>query len=167
MAEYERRRRNEYIAELAHFGFPSQHNKDTVGTNQYYNAFEEIKSMLKGETPLNLSRAVFIIENTYYGNALNYANYQNFIIQKVQICQQQIKKERLNPNDNLVKNMMIFRLLSDTIKYKSTNKEQLQTSYPILYDYEDYKSEKNYDSHFVTKLMRSGEGNAFPCLCTI
>jgi hypothetical protein len=54
--------------------------------------------------------------------------------------------------------MMLFRLISDTLTLKPQGKERTVTHLPVKYDLDDYKSEKNFDSHFVTKLMRSGSG---------
>jgi len=114
--------------------------------------------MLKGEKPLNLGRAVFLVENAFYENSMDYSDYQKTIKDKVRLCNQKIQEEKLDRNNNLVKNMMLFRLISDTLKFKKTGTKAYSTHLPIKYDYDDYQSEKYYDSHFVTKLMRSGVG---------
>lgn len=126
------------------------------GTSYFYDAFDEIHQMLKGEIPLNLRRAVFLVENAYYGDSVKYSDYENFIKNKVALCNAKIKEEKLDPNDNLVKNITIYRLLTDTLKIKSG--EKTIQSYPVSYNYDDYSSEKNYDSHFVMKLMQSSIG---------
>jgi len=141
---------------LATKGFPSQSYQD--GTASYYKAFDEINNMLDGKQPLNLGRAVFLVENAYYNNTLNYDVYQKNLNDQVQICNQKIREEKLNGDNNLVKNMMLFRLISDTLKIKTKGTERTITHLPIKYDLDDYKSEKHFDSHFVTKLMRSGSG---------
>ncbi|MDR1554293.1 MAG: hypothetical protein LBS69_12665 [Prevotellaceae bacterium] len=146
---------------LINTGFPSQSYKDPKGTEFFYQAFEEISAMLKGEKSLNLGRTVFLVENAFYGNALNYSDYQNFLKRKVQFYNQKIKEEKLNGNDNLVKNMMLFRLISDTLKFKNTGIEKTLTHLPVKYDYDDYNSKNSYDSHFVTKLMRTGIGQCY------
>jgi len=73
--------------------------------------------MLKNEKPLNLGRIVFVIENAFYGNIMNYTEYQDFIKSKVALCNRKIAEEKLNAKDNLVKNMMLFRLISDTLRF--------------------------------------------------
>jgi hypothetical protein len=151
-------RRQSAILTLAGSGFSSQSYIDPEGAKHFYQAFDEINAMLKKEKALNLGRAVFLVENAFYGNSLDYSEYQDFIKQKIQLCNQKIKEEKLNGNNNLVKNMMLFRLISDTLKIKSTGTERQLTHLPIKYDYEDYQSKQHYDSHFVTKLMRSGTG---------
>lgn len=141
---------------LATKGFPSQAYQE--GTSYYYQAFDEINNMLQGKQPLNLGRAIFLVENAYYNNSLNYADYQKNLNEQVKICNQKIKEEKLNKDNNLVKNMMLFRLISDTLKIRPIGTERTIAHLPIKYDLDDYKSEKHFDSHFVTKLMRSGSG---------
>jgi len=144
------------IQMLATKGFPSQSYQD--GTAFYYKAFDEINNMLEGKQPLNLGRAIFLVENAYYSNTLNYDDYQKTIADQIKLCNKKIREDKLNKDNNLVKNMMLFRLISDTLKIKPVGAEKPITHYPIKYDLDDYKSEKYYDSHFVTKLIRSGSG---------
>jgi len=144
---------------LATKGFPSQSYQD--GTANYYKAFDEINNMLEGNQPLNLGRVVFLVENAYYNNTLNYDDYQKGLSDQIKICDEKIREDKLNREDNLVKNMMLFRLISDTLKIKKGGSEKPITHFPIKYDLDDYKSEKHFDSHFVTKLMRSGIGQCY------
>ena len=154
-------RRQATIKMLIDSGFPSQAYQNPEDAKHFYQAFNEIDSMLKGEKPLNLGRAVFLVENAYYGNTLNYSEYQNFINHKVALCKQKIKDEKLDGNNNLVKDMMLFRLIADTLKFKNKGTEITLTHLPIKYDYDDYSSKQHYDSHFVTKLMKSGVGQCY------
>jgi hypothetical protein len=144
---------------LATTGFPSLSSME--GTSNYYQSFTEINDMLQGKQPLSLGRAVFLVENSYYGNTLKYTDFQTALNDKIWLCNQKIKEDKLDANNDLVKNMMLFRLISDTLKIKPTGTEKAITNYPIKYDLDDYKSETNYDSHFVTKLMKSGKGQCY------
>jgi hypothetical protein len=150
--------RQSAIQMLTKNGFSSQSYIDPEGAKHFHQAFDEISAMLKKEKALNLGRAVFLVENAFYGNSLDYSEYQDFIKHKIQLCNQKIREEKLNGNNGLVKNMMLFRLIADTLKIKSTGTEKQLTHLPIKYDYDDYHSKQHYDSHFVTKLMRSGTG---------
>lgn len=147
------------IEMLAEKGFPSQSQQK--GTSNYYQAFDEISSMLQGKEPLDLGRAVFVVENAYYDNRLDYTDFQRDLKDKIWICNQKIKEEKLDAGNDMVKNMMLFRLISDTLKIKPAGREKAITHLPIKYDYDDYKSETNFVSHFVTKLMRSGTGQCY------
>lgn len=147
------------IQMLSTKGFPSQSYQE--GTANYYSAFNEINNMLEGKQPLSLGRAVFLVENAYYNNTLSYDNFQKNIDDQLQFCNEKIREDKLDPNNNLVKNMMLFRLVSDTLKIKPKGTERTITHLPIKYDLDDYKSEKNFDSHFVSKLMKSGSGQCY------
>ncbi len=134
------------------------------GTEHFYNAYSEIDQMLSGEIPMNLSRAIFIVENAYYEGQLDYNDFRNAITGHVELCRLKIQEENLDPNDDLTKNLMLFRYITDTLEIKVKGLEKPLQTLPVRYDYEDFKSEKNYDSHFVTKLMRTHEGqcNSMP-----
>ncbi|MDR1112697.1 MAG: hypothetical protein LBL18_02910 [Bacteroidales bacterium] len=159
--ERQKAERANAINELLEHGFPSWSLQDSVGTSFFHQAFEEISQMLAGENELNLARAVFLIENAACGNTLNYADYQNFIKHKADLCRQKIKENRWNPNNNIIKNMMLFRLLTDTLKFKNAKMEQSGIHLPIRYNYDDFNSKKYKNSHFVTRLMQSGEGQCY------
>lgn len=140
-------------------GFPMQsHN---AGTEHYYKAFEEIVGMLNNDKPISLSRAIFLVENAYYNNIYNYDDYRAGIEEALNICDQKIQEEQLDKDDNVAKNMMIFRFISDTLTWKDKNSGRNIYHYPIKYNYEDYDSQTNYDSHFVTKLMQTGKGQCY------
>ncbi|MDR1346860.1 MAG: hypothetical protein LBJ63_00280 [Prevotellaceae bacterium] len=155
---YEMMQRREAIEILTERGFMSQSDLDPKGTGYFYAAFDEINAMLKGEKPLSLERTVFLVENAFYNNSLDYSEYKKFIRQKTDLCERKIGEEKLNRNNNMVKNMMLFRLISDTLLFKNSATESTQIHLPVKYDYDDYNSKVSYDSHFVTKLMRTGIG---------
>jgi hypothetical protein len=146
----------EAVQKLITEGFPSKQHM--AGAPIYYDVLDEITSMLEGKQPVDLGRAVFLVENAFYENSMNYEDYQKFIDEKVKLCNDKIREEKLDKKNNLVKNMMLFRLISDTLEIKPKGYEKTIKHYPIKYDLVDYKSEQHYDSHFVTKLMESGYG---------
>ena len=146
------------IKQLINNGFPSQSYQDSEGKAHFYNAFEEINSMLKGEKPLNLGRAVFLVENAFLGNSLDYSAYQGFINNKVQLCNRKITEEKLNPSNNMVKNMMLFRLISDTLTFKNSSSEGTAMHLPVTYDYEGYDYRNHYGTQFVNYLMQNNIG---------
>ena len=146
--------RHTNIQMLTKYGFPMQSGYE--GTAAFYSAFDEINNMLNGSQELNLGRAVFLTENAWHNNKYDYNNYQKGIKSSVDFCNQKIKEEKLDGNDKLVKNMMLFRFIADTLKVK--DKTKAQTHYPVKYNYEDYDSHISYDSHFVTTLMQTGIG---------
>ncbi len=144
------------IMMLTKHGFPMQ--SDHEGTSAFYSAFDEINNMLNGSESLNLGRAVFLVENAWHNNKYDYSEYKSSIKAGVDFCNQKIEEEKLDRNDNLVKNMMLFRYVADTLKVKDKSTGKEQTHYPVKYNYEDYDSHISYDSHFVTTLMQTGKG---------
>lgn len=142
------------IKMLIESGFPSQ--SDIHNTSCFQKAFNEIESMLKGNQPLNLGKAVFLAENAYYGDSIDYTDYQRAIKAKVEFCKAKIREEKMDGQNNVVKCMMLFSALTDTLKLKSNGRTL--TSFPLKYNLDDYQSRISYDSHFVTKLMKTGMG---------
>ena len=142
-------------------GFPSPRNVDSLGIGYFHNAFAEIDSMLSGTKELNLARSIFLVENAFYGNTLNYSDYQSFIKRKVEFCNRIMKESKQDANDNLVKNLAIFRLLTETVPFKNSKREKTEYHLPIQYDYDDYQSKEHHDSHFITKLMASNVGQCY------
>lgn len=149
-------RRQAEIQTLLTGKFPYQ--SADIGTSHYHNAFNELKSMLDGDTILHLGRAIFLVENAYYGNIHNFKDFQNAIKGGAELCKMKIEDEKLDGIDNLTKNMMIFRFISDTLEWRDKATKKKMYHYPVKYDYDDYKSEINFDSHFVSSLMRNGKG---------
>lgn len=144
------------ILMLTKYGFPMQ--SEYEGTDAFYTAFDEISNMLNGQDTPNLGRAVFLVENAWHNNKYDYNGYRNSIKEGAGFCNQKIKEENLDKDDNLVKNMMLFRFIADTLKVKDKATGKVQTHYPIRYNYEDYESKISYDSHFVTTLIQTGTG---------
>ena len=159
--QYQQYDKRSAVQSLLIKGFSSLANIDSLGTSYFYNAFAEIDSMLKGQKELNLARSVFLVENAFYGNRLNYTDYQNFIKRKSGFCNRIIKESKQNPNDNLAKNMAIFRLLTEKVPFKNNIKERTEYHLPLEYDYYDYQSKEHFDSHFITKLMASNMGQCY------
>jgi hypothetical protein len=161
MLEYEayendKRQRSEVAKILTERGFLSLEAEE--GTASYYSAFEELLRMLEGGQALSLERAVFLVENAYYDNAIPYENYQAGLSQSIGFCNIKAAEDKLDMTDNMAKNLMVFRYITDTLEIKDKQTNRTLVHHPIQYDYDDYQSLKSYDSHFVTKLMRTGKG---------
>jgi hypothetical protein len=146
--------------ELTYNGFPSQ--KGVSGTEHFYAAYQEIKGMLEDSIPLNLGRAVFLTENAYLNNAMDYQKYQADINQRAQYCQWLMSKMRLDANDNLAQNMAIYSLMTDTLNIPRIGKEgKTLTLYPVRYNLDDFDSHQQFTSHFITTLMATNLGNCY------
>ncbi len=161
--EIQRRRIKENELEyLLNYGFPSMSHHP--GTRQFYEAFNEIESMLAGTIPLNIGRAVFLVENAYYQGRLDYNDFRQAVKQRADIYYMILEQEEIEQEDKFAKNLLLFKYLTDTMELAVQGMETALCTYPLQYDYDDYKSELYYDSHFVTKLMRTniGQCNSMP-----
>lgn len=126
-----------------------------VQTN-YRNAFDKMKSMLEGNTPMSLKQAVFEVEHAY-NNTFTYEQYDSAIQRYVEIVKLKMAYDKTDVNSPTT-NVAIAQVLSDTISLKKGYNEQEITSYPISYDFEDGWGEKEWNKQFVSKLLFTGKG---------
>ena len=121
-------------------------------TENYYSAYDELLNMTTGKTPIDIGKAVFLVENAYNDNKGSYNEFNTALNQIVQLCNDYIDHKGYDKNSNLTKNMVLFRFLSDTIVWKGT------AHFPISYDFDDYMGHKDWRKMFVTKLLKTGSG---------
>lgn len=150
----------------------------------FYSAKNEIEAMLKGDKPLDYERAVFLTENSYYGNSLNYRNFKGFLDLYSKLALELSKdftlivdpSENRNPlvsKDSLAQNIYrtsinnaLFHLLTDTNVIELKNKKV--TVAPFYYSYSDPLASKNWKYSQVSNLYldhsRQGNCNALTTL---
>lgn|SRR5690554_14772 len=130
-------------------------------TRDYYNnAFVELERMLEGNKQLSFKRAVFLTENAYFEDSLNYGNFNLRIQSLAEICAVWMKSNKLinyNQSDSsmIQRNGAIFTLMKDTI-YLVDN---FPFHTPFQYDFNDFLGEENWSNQFVTKLLFTSSGN--------
>ncbi|MDR0823785.1 MAG: hypothetical protein LBN74_01730 [Prevotella sp.] len=139
------------------------------GTEYYYRTAEKLLNMLNGQTALNLKDAVFSVENAYFEGMLDRAIYERNISQMVTIARLKAKQDGYNWNNPDTKNIMLFRVMSDTLNFKFPLHEHFSTSFPMQYDFDDFRGEKDHSKLFVTKLLTShtGQCHSLPLLYLI
>ncbi len=139
------------------------------GTEYYQNALDELSKMLRGEVPLNLKDAVFTVENAYFENRLDYSKFNKAINELSEIARLKTMQDKYNWNHPLTKNIMLFRVMADTLEIKSPQRETSIVSYPMQYDFEDSFGEEDWASMFVSKLLatRFGQCHSLPLLYLI
>lgn len=140
---------------------------DTAQSASYYKqAYQEIVSMIYQGKP-SLKRAVFLTENAYYENTLNYQTFENQISDITKFCKARLKEKKLNSGNALSVNMMLHQYFSDTIYYKIRSGKSVH--YPYTYDFQDYMGKNDWTKMFVTKLLdkRSGQCHSMPLLYCI
>ena len=70
--------------------YPSEKVKEN-----YSAAFNELNNMLNGNAPLSFKRAVYVTENSFYQDKLDYREYCNSIDDIVSLCRALIKNRKL------------------------------------------------------------------------
>lgn len=124
----------------------------------FLQASAEIKDMLEGKKEVSIKRAVFLGENAYFDNKMDYRKFEEEIRHLKNICYLKMQEEGLSREDNLAKVMMIFRVITDEVSVKEPGSEKQLTHYPMKYDFEDYAGKKDHSQTFVTKLLATNKG---------
>ena len=118
--------------------------------NKYYNlAFQEINQMLLNKIPMDFKRAVFLVEWAYSGGELDYTEFCN-----------QIDKIAKDLNKFVAaKGISTYKTAGNYALFEFFTKPHKMNNYkPYTYDFEDFYGEKDHRSMFVTKLLKTHEG---------
>lgn len=135
--------KKEYYAKIntlesSGYNLPSLSSKS--GTNAYYDAYSKL-SAIDSEN-YSLTEANFIVENAYYGNKLNFSQFKSGISKTANQLLQKMKSEKLDTDDNTMKNISLFKHFSKSFKY----------------DFDDYMGKKDWSKMFASKLLKTGTG---------
>lgn len=155
------------IASLLLFLFLSISNCFTQTTHSksveenYRKVFAELTEMIHDKKELSFKRAVFITENVYLDNKLNYKDFCKTIQNYVELSELIASKNELlyNKSDKIsvAKYASVFTLMTDTVVI------QIDTitfkHLPLSYDFNDFAGKKYWTNMFVTKLLTNRNGN--------
>jgi len=152
IARIEKERR-EQAAFNAHF--------EATNKPLYEAAHQALTEMLDGRRKVNLSLAVFIVENTYTNNQLDYAAFKSQLDELVGICRQ-LAGPNARPSAHF---LALHRLMTDTIAVSYAGKS-VGRHLPYQYDFEDFWGRKDLSKLFVSKLLQtnSGQCHSMPLL---
>jgi len=140
---------------------PTQTTISSIDTQGYYaGAYERLKSMLEGKLPLSFKNAVFITENAWYDNQLEYLSFSSYISSLVFVCEEWNKSNPLKDyyekdREQVSLSRSIYAVMTDTMR--DVNKEVICV--PYKYDFNDCFAKENWTNMFVTKLMVTHKGN--------
>jgi len=139
------------------------------GTEYYQNALEKLSGMLRGESPLNLENAVFMVENAYFENQMKYSDFNNAINRLAETAKLKTMQDGYNWKNPITKNIMLFRTMADTLEIKVPQRETSVVSYPMQYDFEDFYGRDDWSKMFVSKLLvtHKGQCHSLPLLYLI
>jgi len=152
-----------------------------ASTQHFQQAFEEISAMLEGKQPLDFERAVFITENAYRDNSLNYEAFKAALDVHSVIIEQFIKandgydwKQFVRGNMGIAPDMeveakeryrkalanyAIFTYLTDTLTVKLGGQEFLHL--PYTYSNDDPFGTADWKNSQTMNLLETQKGNCY------
>lgn len=128
----------------------------------YRQAFAELKTM--DPDSFSISKAVLIVENAFFDGNMRIDRYIERLKNYGEAVRQTLKKEGLDPNDDLALNYGIQKLYQQPVTYYDRKVKKTITLPPFKYDFKDYQGEESYFQVFVTKMMtmQSGQCHSMP-----
>lgn len=117
----------------------------------YYAAYDKI---IVSDSLHSLKDNIFVIENAYFDNNLNKADFDKTIDNCQEFIISAMKERGYDLKSNTAKNYMLFQFFSETLHLKNSKQKHL----PFKYDFEDYAGVQDYSKMFVTKLLQTGSG---------
>lgn len=140
----------DYPTNSINYNFPSHSN--IAGTKYYEDVYN--KMLVLDETNFSVKEVNFDIENAFFENKQDKAEFDKIIKQTGEFLIAKMKELNYDLNSNSAKNYMLFQYFSETLQLKG-----FKTKYfPLKYDFEDYRGDKDWSKMFVTKLLRTGTG---------
>ena len=121
------------------------------GAEYYHTAYDRI---IASDSVFSVKDNVFTVENAYYGNVLDKAEFDKIIENCRVFLLSAIKERGYDLNSNTAKNYMLFQFFSETLQLNNSKQKHL----PFKYDFEDYTGVHDYSKMFVTKLLQNGSG---------
>ena len=133
-------------------------------TNAYRVAYEKLMQM--NPDSFSLSEAVFTVENAFFDSKMAVKNHAAELKRMADVVRQQLKREGLDPKDDMALNYGIQKLFQKQMPYYDKKLKRTITIKPYTYDFKDFRGEENYYNLFVTKMMvtKSGQCHSMPLL---
>ncbi|PKV50835.1 hypothetical protein ATE84_2902 [Aquimarina sp. MAR_2010_214] len=143
------------------YRLPSKGNK--TGADTYRSALAKLQHM--SDRSFSIKKATFIVENAFFENKKNYAEFDKTIEQTGDFLRTKMQELGYDDSNNLAKNFLLFQFFSDTLAIESKQLKHL----PLAYDFEDYMGKDDWTKMFVSKLLETGKGqcNSLPQLYLI
>lgn len=154
---------NEINTSIRNNGHYESENYKTDLQN-YQNAFQKLKDMLEGKAPLSIADALYIEESAYGDLQLSYKEYKQNIAQSADFIKKWMLQNKLNPSNSEAVHLAIQKFMGDELSITILKPDQKndgslkQTHKPFMYDYIDYRGEKDLHNYFVTKTLATGTG---------
>jgi len=128
---------------------------------RYQSAFNTIVNLADANERGDFKKAVYTVENTYWGNSIDQNKFNDIITRMATICNAWVKANKVpysfEDSANFSANLSIFKILKDTIKLSVDG--SAFTLLPFEYDFDDYAGKDDWSKMFVTKLLNTHSGN--------
>lgn len=122
------------------------------GSEYYRTVFD--KMLLLNPDNYSIKDVNFKIENAYFENKLDQEEFERAIKQTGEFLIAKMKESNYDLNSNTAKNFMLFEFFTQTLQVKGFKEKH----FPLKYDFDDYRGEKDWTKMFVTKLLKTGTG---------
>lgn len=136
-------------------------NQKRMVQGYYDSALYEIELMLLDSITPSFKRAVFVTENAYLENSLNYERFCQEIDFLKTLANMFNASNELNysheDKDRVAKLGSIYYLMTDTINI--IVQDQLLYHLPFKYNFNDIWGEEDWSNMFVTSLLMTHQGN--------
>lgn len=128
----------------------------------YQNALEKIEAFFSDT--IDFSKGVFLVEQTYYGSDITYAEFEKSIDSLTELVRQHldvqhVKKYNQPDSLNYLKNFSIFSTLFNTLNVVFEDSAFRLEIPPFSYEQEDPLGKQDWTNMFVTKLLQTRKGN--------
>ncbi len=127
-----------------------------VKTKAYQEAFKTFSKF--NPDSFSISKAIFTVENAFYGNKFNYEGFEKALKQRAELVKQILKRENLNTKNNTALNYGIMKLYQQNNNYYDKKTKQTYSVKPFRYDFEDFRGEKDYTKMFTSKMLTTSKG---------
>jgi hypothetical protein len=111
----------------------------------------------------DFKKSVFIVENTFFENKLDYKEFSNYINDLVSLCKawqaaNPLINYKFKDSVDFLNNFSIYTILKDTISVIGDNEKKFY-HLPYTYDFDDFFGHKKWTTMFVSKLLITSKGN--------
>lgn len=155
-----------------------------VQKTYYQEAKNEIEAMLEGKAPLSYERAIFLIENAWWDNQLDYKAYRKIFDLHVENVLALIRSNKFDASykanvlesaflkdadfnkahKDLVSNWAIYSYMTNTNLFQKDGKTRY--SFPTKYSYSDPLGTVDWTNTQVMNVLNTGKGNCFALTST-
>jgi hypothetical protein len=123
----------------------------------YNDSFESIELMLSNNNRLDFSKAVFLVEDSYFEGQIDSCVFNDAIHFYTSICRGIMRSGNVvYPESDSLKaaaQCAVFVFMTDAIPVMTRDGVQIHT--PFQYNFDDFAGQKEWSSMFVSTLLQS------------